>query len=69
MRYDTAMTTDERLRAAARIDANLAKARAQLAEYDAREPERLRLRIKSELAVEQLHEAVVALKAARAQLR
>jgi hypothetical protein len=59
------MTPDERVRAAARIDANLAEARALLDEMKAREPQRIRQRIKTELALERQHQAVAALKAAR----
>jgi hypothetical protein len=58
------MTPDERARAAARIDANLADARAKLDRIKAGEPARRRQLIKTELAVERMHRANVALRAA-----
>jgi hypothetical protein len=54
------MTPDQN----ARLQAKLSDIRARLAEYDAREPERIRQRRKTELALEQLHRANVALRAA-----
>jgi hypothetical protein len=58
------MTPDERARAAARIDANLADARVKLDRIKAGEPARRRQLIKTELAVERMHQANVALRAA-----
>lgn len=51
--------------AEARIRGHLDRLHAYKREWEAREPERQRLKIESHRAVERLHRAVVALKAAR----
>jgi hypothetical protein len=65
------MTPDERARSAANINAKLANIDAILADirarqerYKAEEPERLRQQIKTHLAVERMHQANKALRAA-----
>jgi hypothetical protein len=58
------MTPDEEARAHAEIRASLAEIRARLAELKAQEPKRLRRQIKIELALERMHQANAALRAA-----
>jgi len=48
----------------ARIQAILDDIRARLEQYDAREPERIRLKIKSHVAAERLHRAAIAVREA-----
>ncbi|GEM_PF-4766657 len=49
----------------ARIQAILDDIRARLEQYDAREPERIRLKIKSHVAAERLHRAAIAVREAQ----
>jgi hypothetical protein len=58
------MTTDERARAAARIDVLLDDVFARLERMKARDPERERLKIESHVALARLHRANVALREA-----
>jgi hypothetical protein len=58
------MTPDEYADEFTRMRAKLNHIRARIAEYDAREPERIRQQLKTELALERLHRANVALRAA-----
>jgi hypothetical protein len=48
----------------AEMRSKMAEVRARLEELKAREPERLRLKIESELALERLHRANIALREA-----
>jgi hypothetical protein len=47
-----------------RLQAKLKDIQARLAEWDAEEPKRIRLKVESEVALERLHRANVALRAA-----
>jgi hypothetical protein len=58
------MTADERARTLADIHASLTNIRARQERIKAKEPERIRLKIETRMAIERLHRANVALRAA-----